>query len=43
MYKFSKSNVTVEPIKLNTSTLKEFDDNSMLFFLGERKPSVDIL
>ena len=43
MYKFSKNNVTVEPIKLNTSTLKEFDDNSMLFFLGERKPSVDIL
>ena len=43
MYKFSKNDVTVEPIKLNTSTLKEFDDNSMLFFLGERKPSVDIL
>lgn len=43
LYKFSKNNVTVTPIRLNKSTLKEFENNSMLFFLGERKPSVDIL
>ena len=43
MYKFSKNNVTIKPIKLNASTLKEFEGNSMLFSLGERKPSVDIL
>lgn len=43
MYKFSKDQVKVEPIKLKKNTLKEFEENSMLFFLGERKPSADIL
>lgn len=43
LYKFSKNNVTVTPIRLNKSTLKEFENNSMLFFLGDRKPSSEIL
>lgn len=43
LYKFSKNNVTVTPIKLNKSTLREFQNNSMLFFLGERKASSEIL
>ena len=43
MYKFSKNNVTVTPIQLNKSTLREFEKNSMLFFLGERKASSEIL
>ena len=43
LYKFSKNNVTVTPIQLNKSTLREFEKNSMLFFLGERKPSSEIL
>ena len=43
LYKFSKNNVTVTPIQLNKSTLREFEKNSMLFFLGERRPSSEIL
>ena len=43
LYKFSNNNVTVTPIQLNKSTLREFEKNSMLFFLGERKPSSEIL
>ena len=43
LYKFSKNNVTVTSIQLNKSTLREFEKNSMLFFLGERKPSSEIL
>ena len=43
LYKFSKNNVSVTPIQLNKSTLREFEKNSMLFFLGERKPSSEIL
>ena len=43
LYKFSKNNVSVTPIQLNKSTLREFEKNSMLFFLGERRPSSEIL
>ena len=43
LYKFSNNNVTVTPIQLNKSTLREFEKNSMLFFLGERRPSSEIL
>ena len=43
LYKFSKNNVTVTSIQLNKSTLREFEKNSMLFFLGERKASSEIL
>ena len=37
LYKFSKNNVTVTPIRLNKSTLKEFENNSMLSFFGRKK------
>ena len=42
-FKFTKDRVTVEQIKLNKSTEKELQNNSLLFRLGDRKPSAGIL
>ena len=43
LYKFTKNKVTVKPINLKKSTLKELQDFSLLFHLGERKHSKGIL
>tara|TARA_B100001559_G_scaffold291185_1_gene270781 strand:+ start:12905 stop:13915 length:1011 start_codon:yes stop_codon:yes gene_type:complete len=43
LYKYTKNKVTVTPVKLNKSTRNEIEKNSLLFFIGNRKPSYDIL
>ena len=43
LLKFTKNNVTVEPLFLRKSTLNEFQNNSMLFHIGNRKHSSEIL
>ncbi len=43
LYKYTKNKVTVTPIKLKKSTRNEIEENSLLFFIGNRKPSYDIL
>ena len=43
LFKYTKEKVLVKPIKLNQSTLQELQKNSMLFRMGERKHSVNIL
>jgi len=42
-YKYFKKKVTIEPIILSKSTLNELQNNSLLFYLGDRKPSSNIL
>ena len=43
LFKYTKEKVLVKPIKLNQNTLQELQKNSMLFRMGERKHSVNIL
>jgi D-glycero-alpha-D-manno-heptose-7-phosphate kinase len=43
IFKYTKEKVTVKPIKLNKSTLREFQKKSLLFRIGNRKHSVNIL
>ncbi len=43
LFKYTKEKVVVKPIKLNQSTFQELQKNSMLFRMGERKHSVNIL
>jgi len=43
LYKFTKYNVTVEPILLNESSRQELQENSMLFYLGGRKHSTEVI
>jgi len=43
LIKFSKDKVDVIPISLSNSTLDEFDNNLMLFFLGTTRKSSDVL
>lgn len=43
LYKFTKEKVTVEPIPLNYASRREMQNNSMLFYLGGRKHSSEIL
>lgn len=43
LYKYTKNKVTITPIKLKKSTRNEIEKNSMLLFIGNRKPSYDIL
>ena len=43
IFKYTKEKVTVKPIKLNRSTFSEFQKKSLLFRIGNRKHSVNIL
>lgn len=43
LYKFTKNKVIIKPINLKKSTLKELQDYSLLFRLGNRKHSMGIL
>jgi len=43
LYKFTKNKVFVKPINLKKSTLNELQDHSLLFHLGNRKHSMEIL
>ena len=43
LYRFTKNKVFVKPINLKKSTLKELQNCSMLFHLGDRKHSMGIL
>lgn len=43
LYKYTKNKVQITPIKLKKSTRNEMEKNSLLFFIGNRKPSYDIL
>lgn len=43
VFKFTKEKVSVERISLSKSTHKEFQNNSMLFHLGKRSHSANIL
>ena len=40
---FKKSKVIVEPIKLSNNSKTELQKNSMLFYIGRRKSSTDVL
>ena len=42
-YRYSKNKVTVKSININKNTAKELEKNSLLFRLGNRKHSVNIL
>ncbi len=42
-YKYSKNKVIVKPININKNTIKELEKNSLLFRLGNRKHSANIL
>jgi D-glycero-alpha-D-manno-heptose-7-phosphate kinase len=43
LYKFTKNKVSIKPINLRKNTAKELQSNSLLFHLGERKHSKEIL
>jgi D-glycero-alpha-D-manno-heptose-7-phosphate kinase len=43
LYKFTKNKVIVKPINLKKNTIKELQDNSLLFRLGDREHSRGIL
>jgi D-glycero-alpha-D-manno-heptose-7-phosphate kinase len=43
IFKYTKEKVTVKPIKLNNATFREFQKNSLLFRIGKRKHSANIL
>lgn len=43
LYKYTKNKVNVTQIKLKKSTKQELEKNSLLLFIGNRKPSYDIL
>ena len=43
IFKYTKEKVTVKPIKLNNATFREFQKNSLLFRIGNRKHSANIL
>ncbi|KFM20086.1 Mevalonate kinase protein [Marine Group I thaumarchaeote SCGC AAA799-P11] len=43
LYKYSKDKVSVKPINLKKSTLKELQERSLLFHLGDREHSKGIL
>tara|TARA_B100000745_G_scaffold54157_1_gene32115 strand:+ start:2844 stop:3854 length:1011 start_codon:yes stop_codon:yes gene_type:complete len=43
LLKFTKNNVVVEPLFLTKSTFNEFQNNSLLFHIGNRKHSSGIL